>query len=145
MAVCLKIMDPDPLEIDPITEVFLPVSKRSRRCVYYTVTHLWMSFLCEKSKLLLAVNYSQKKKNSIEDAWQGPKYDFGSEQLHFGTFLSDCFCKKVCNKNIYLYVSANIYLLKVNNRSKRKRCQICSKLAIKSPERRLTSFWWFHC
>ena len=30
----------------------------------------------------------------------------------------------------------NIYLFKVNNRSTRKRCEICSKLAIKTPERR---------
>ena len=32
--------------------------------------------------------------------------------------------------------SANIYLLKVNNGNVRKVCQICSKLAIKTPERR---------
>ena len=31
---------------------------------------------------------------------------------------------------------ANIYLFKVNNRDIRKRCEICSKLTIKIPERR---------
>ena len=31
---------------------------------------------------------------------------------------------------------ANIYLFKVNNRNTRKSCQICSKLAIRAPERR---------
>ena len=31
----------------------------------------------------------------------------------------------------------SIYLLKVNNRNIRKRCDICSKLTIKTPERRL--------
>ena len=31
---------------------------------------------------------------------------------------------------------ANIYLVKVNNRNTRKRCEICSKLTIKTPERR---------
>ena len=30
----------------------------------------------------------------------------------------------------------NICLLKVNNRNIRKRCEICSKLTIKTPERR---------
>ena len=30
----------------------------------------------------------------------------------------------------------NIYVLKVNNRNTRKRCEICSKLTIKTPERR---------
>ena len=33
-------------------------------------------------------------------------------------------------------VPANIYLFKVNNRSTRKRCEICSKFTIKTPERR---------
>ena len=32
---------------------------------------------------------------------------------------------------------AGIYLLKVNNRNTRTRCEICSKLTIKIPERRL--------
>ena len=31
---------------------------------------------------------------------------------------------------------ANICLFKVNNRNSRKRCEICSKLTIKTPERR---------
>ena len=32
------------------------------------------------------------------------------------------------------YYPANIYLLKFNNRNTRKRCEICSKLTIKTPE-----------
>ena len=31
---------------------------------------------------------------------------------------------------------ASIYLLRVNNRNTKKRCEICSKLTIKTPERR---------
>ena len=31
---------------------------------------------------------------------------------------------------------ANIYLLKVNNRNTGKKCEICSKLVINTPERR---------
>ena len=34
---------------------------------------------------------------------------------------------------------ANIYLFKVNNRNTRKRCEICSKLTIKTPVRRFSS------
>ena len=34
---------------------------------------------------------------------------------------------------------AGIYLLKVNNRNTRTMCEICSKLTIKTPERRLAS------
>ena len=37
---------------------------------------------------------------------------------------------------------AGIYLLKVNNRNTRTRCEICSKLTIKTPER---SFWCLYC
>ena len=33
-------------------------------------------------------------------------------------------------------LSRHIYLLKVNNRNTRTRCEICSKLTIKTPERR---------
>ena len=33
---------------------------------------------------------------------------------------------------------AGIYLLKVNNKNTRTRCEICSKLTIKTPKRRLT-------
>ena len=34
------------------------------------------------------------------------------------------------------FISANIQLFKVNNRNTRKRCEICSKLTIKTPELR---------
>ena len=37
---------------------------------------------------------------------------------------------------IYIYFSAKIYLLKVSNSNTRKKCQVCSKLTIKTPERR---------
>ena len=40
---------------------------------------------------------------------------------------------------------AGIYLLKVNNRNTRTRCEICSKLTIKTPERRLESFRCLYC
>ena len=42
-------------------------------------------------------------------------------------------------QNIHIqpvHFQANIHLLKVNNRNFRKRCEICSKLTIKTPERR---------
>ena len=40
---------------------------------------------------------------------------------------------KVCRRSAN---PANIYLFKVDNRNTRKRCKICSKLAIKTSERR---------
>ena len=38
-----------------------------------------------------------------------------------------------------------IYLLKFNNRNFGARCEICSKLTIKTPEQRLASFWCLYC
>ena len=35
----------------------------------------------------------------------------------------------------YIFNPAGIYLVKVNNRNTRARCEICSKLTIKTPER----------
>ena len=39
---------------------------------------------------------------------------------------------KIIDNNV---ISVGIYLLKVNNRDTRARCEICSKLTIKTPER----------
>ena len=45
-----------------------------------------------------------------------------------------------CSQNVYLQIvdhefhPANIYLFKVNNKNNRKRCEICSKLTVKTPE-----------
>ena len=38
-------------------------------------------------------------------------------------------------------IPVGIHLLKVNNRNTKTRCEICSKLTIKTPERRQASFW----
>ena len=38
-----------------------------------------------------------------------------------------------------------IYLVKVNYRNIRAKCEICSKLAIKTLERHLASFWCLNC
>ena len=40
-----------------------------------------------------------------------------------------------CGNQVSATIPADIYLLKVNNRNIRIRCEICSKLTIKTPER----------
>ena len=57
----------------------------------------------------------------------------------FSTEEASPFLFKQYRQNYKLY-PAGIYLLKVNNRNTRTRCEICSKLTIKTPERRLASF-----
>ena len=51
------------------------------------------------------------------------------------------------NLNVYRLFAkkSNICLSKGNNRNTRKRCEICSKLTIKTAERRQTSFLCFYC
>ena len=51
----------------------------------------------------------------------------------FSNFLS-LFNWSKYSRFLYSIYQANIYLLKVNDRDTRKRCEICSKLTIKSPE-----------
>ena len=40
---------------------------------------------------------------------------------------------------------AGNYMFKVNNRNTRTTCEICSKLTIKTQERRQASFWCLYC
>ena len=47
-------------------------------------------------------------------------------------------CYEVLQKNSF---PVGIYLLKFNNRNTKKRCEICLKLTIKTPERRHTSYF----
>ena len=49
-----------------------------------------------------------------------------------------------CNSTIFLYNPANIYLFKVNNRNARKRCEIRSKLKVKTAKS-LTPLLCFYC
>ena len=55
------------------------------------------------------------------------------------TSLMKLFAKTVNNTVHYFHEKStpyptNIYLFKVNNRNIRKRCEICSKLTVKTPE-----------
>ena len=58
------------------------------------------------------------------------------------TFLDNCSDQgyvepsDISWKHLNTAIPAGIYLLKVNNRNTRTRCEICSKLTIKTPERR---------
>ena len=53
--------------------------------------------------------------------------------------------KSTCNiisSNVWWSLPAGIYLFKVSNRNTRTRCELCSKLTIKTPKRR-QGFLWF--
>ena len=78
---------------------------------------------------LLAVHpFSQK--SSITDIWQAAKY---TSEYNIISLAWLFFLLNLQNSQCH---QANLCLLIVNNRSTRKRCKICSKLAIKTPKRR---------
>ena len=52
------------------------------------------------------------------------------------TYSTPKLSKYVTSSSVTYRYPANIYLFKVNYGNTRKRCEICSKLAIKTPERR---------
>ena len=56
------------------------------------------------------------------------------------TTLFRCVCSKLTIKTVTLFYPANIYLFKINNGNGKKRCEICSKLTIKTPKRRLSFY-----
>ena len=49
------------------------------------------------------------------------------------------------NSDVNNVFPAGIYLLKVNKRNNRTRCETCSKLTITAPEPNLASFWCLYC
>ena len=48
-------------------------------------------------------------------------------------YILNFICSIKCKRATH---GTNVYLLKINNRNSRTRCEICSKLTIKTPERR---------
>ena len=63
-------------------------------------------------------------------------HDCSNTRLSTIVQLSDLSLKNIKAWNIYWTFPAGIYLLKVNNRNTRTKCEICWKLTIKAPERR---------
>ena len=53
---------------------------------------------------------------------------------YFKTFSYDTFREYLFFKLMMKTFAVNFYLFKVSNRNTRKRCEICPKLAIKTPE-----------
>ena len=47
-------------------------------------------------------------------------------------------CYRVLELNVESYITTSIYLLRFNKRNTRTRCEICSKLALKTPEGRIS-------
>ena len=62
------------------------------------------------------------------------------KSTHLSNFLMDwvtsCDVSNLYYMNMFSDFTASIYLLKVGNRNTRTRCKICSKLTIKTSERR---------
>ena len=64
--------------------------------------------------------YIRWNKNNVDSIKTG--------RIVIADFFPELTTKTACS------IQAGIYLLKVNNRNTRTRCEICSKLTIKTPE-----------
>ena len=96
------------------------------------------SFFDENSYRVLSVNYFLK---------EAPSKIFDSDlntplQSLFLTIIQQelqIFMAIIFKKNLFIYIPVNIYLFKFINRNARKRCEIYSKLTVKTSERRRRS------
>ena len=75
-------------------------------------------------------NYCAQKKLNLINHDNIKESHLGIRKLHLNRKGNSLFPKNL------LSFPAGIYLLKVNNRNTRTRCEICSKLTINTPERR---------
>ena len=65
--------------------------------------------------------------------------------LQFPTFFVQCQQRMIwLLVHALSIVSPIVFLFKVNNENIKTICAVCSKIGIKTPERRLTSFWCLH-
>ena len=106
-------------------------------------SYLFINLLCVK--FLIANEFFRNSQLIIQNQIKLPKLGYIIKTMFF--IVLTCFYflvlrfeyqvsnQVVINCNIPCY-PAGIYLLKVNNRNTRTRCEICSKLTIKTPERR---------
>ena len=81
------------------------------------------------------VTLSKQAWISFEKSWMIEKMSMAP--LDVRQFLATVIRLKMMKNAFYFMFPVGIYLLKVNNRNARARCEICSKLTIKTPERRL--------
>ena len=82
---------------------------------------------------------SSKLKIQIPEQWNLERWNltsFWSLLLTLNKSSILIYCNYCCLEHVIAYCSVVIYLLKVNIINTRTRCEICSKLTIKTPERR---------
>ena len=96
---------------------------------------LWMWVLCLEHWIIFFKRNKDIEHHETRSAAKLPKLTFKTVtyEKYFERSMSSGKCGSN-NANIN-HNSTNIYLLKVNDRNIRKRCEICSRLTIKTPER----------
>ena len=100
-------------------------------CVLYSSgTFSYLTFEFFKSVMILNPEFISSFSRNY--------FNFKSNVLPRESFTKQNIYER-CSREGYLlwHYPMGIYLLKVNNRNTRTRCEICSKLTIKTPERLL--------
>ena len=120
------------------------------RWSFYTVTIVWELAWADSALVVLGdwSSYKGGRRSRFDCSYFINRFNWLSGInksawmiLHQKTMFSKAlYYEDLSNNSLHLILNpASVYLFKVNNRSTRKRCEICSKLTIKTPER---CQWW---
>ena len=91
-------------------------------------------FFCLNQVSYLECSPYQNEKNTLEIFYFKHKKNLFPETCFI--YLKEILLTGFCDNSLKWHYPVSIYLFNVNNRNTRKRCKTCSKLTIKTPERR---------
>ena len=101
---------------------------KSREIIFVQVLYSYLSYTDRLVDVFLVACC-----NIIRACWETKKKKLSFRKKYIKFFLWET---SRFSLHVLLPIPAGIYLLKVNNRNTRTRCEICSKLTINTPERR---------
>ena len=87
---------------------------------------LFFRFLQANNYCFVSISCVSFQLYQLKFCWENAKYTSDNCEIKNEMFIH------ICSEDAF--VPANMYLFKVNNRNTRKRCEICSKWTIKTPE-----------
>ena len=117
----------------------------------YPIIDLTGTYTCNASKVI--ANFGTNFKESIHHLrdLKVPKLQSADTNTYYEDVSYDVesFFTSIAVAETIDYILKRIpagnYMFKFSNRNTRTKCEICSKLTIKTPERRQASFWCLYC
>ena len=102
----------------------------SQVCTFFVVILTLCFVLFQSTEYVPSISWFSRNCTTTQLHWTESERRF-----HVGT-KQVCGMSQVPDDEDFLQCSADIYLLKVNNRNTRKRCETCLKLTMKTAEQR---------